>query len=834
MGTLTLSLSPSVDGNLIDTTSALATSSRPWTVTSTNPLVLTAGGATPSHTGGWAMSTTEDQVYVVEFEVADESGITGGAYMQVSSDPANDLGANPRFFYGAIPGFGFNDGNGERVIFTGTGGTMYVGPALQIDQGGFIQFNFIRVSELNAPSPFSSGDWSISDLETGGDARITVTSVPAGTDLINVYVGGVLTITDAPPGGIFDVIGAFSDGFATNVYLTAENEAGRKSDPSDTKSVTTTLNASVPGTMAAPTATADEDLVTVTLAAFPNDDGGSPVLRRDIEWSTDEATWTRIQNTDPVRVIDTNLFETDIYVRNLAVNAVGDGTPSPSFFLTTGAESDPPAPGTLTQMSFADPDAPTRAEVEQIARERWHTRPDWWVAGTTPKVIGTDSLPAQFSYDAGSNTISVASNGGTLDGWDFAQTHTRINLVSGDDVTAITNCKFAPEPTTKAQRIASPSIEQVLDFGLNQTGRVRHLSRCWFTTHPDHDGGAWGPNSLIYSQASGTAFPTVDVFDFCSFEGQSDDSIKLGAHGIRRGLYFDATWNTPDDAELWDSGATYNKGDVVFNSPQGYLRLCLNDGVTSAPNFSSKLASTSDWRALDPHGDTDQSPGTGDIEYAGCFFNRDQNHRRLPSRQVQRGLVNALRYNSWTGSSYGDVHVHHNIFAPHKEFASNLSDRSPTVFGGPFRSGKSALLEENWNAYGVGASTKSNLVEAAQSYITLANNTPNWDWWDPATLSGLSASYSGGALTYGFTASLGGWAIVVVTASGSSMTAKEIIDAHREGTALASFEIDAPTNTAMSKAHTVALSAGTYYAHMLYQAGGGVDTLAAVQTVVVA
>jgi hypothetical protein len=499
----------------------------------------------------------------------------------------------------------------------------------------------------------------------------------------------------------------------------------------------------------------------------------------------------------------------------------------------TSLTSDPPPPppsGTLTQMSFADPDAPTRAEVEQIARERWHTRPDWWVAGTTPKVIGTDSLPAQFSYDAGSNTISVASNGGTLDGWDFAQTHTRINLVSGDDVTAITNCKFAPEPTTKAQRIASPSIEQVLDFGLNQTGRVRHLSRCWFTTHPDHDGGAWGPNSLIYSQASGTAFPTVDVFDFCSFEGQSDDSIKLGAHGIRRGLYFDATWNTPDDAELWDSGATYNKGDVVFNSSQGYLRLCLNDGVTSAPNFSSKLASTSDWRALDPHGDTDQSPGTGDIEYAGCFFNRDQNHRRLPSRQVQRGLVNALRYNSWTGSSYGDVHVHHNIFAPHKEFASNLSDRSPTVFGGPFRSGKSALLEENWNAYGVGASTKSNLVEAAQSYITLANNTPNWDWWDPATLSGLSASYSGGALTYGFTASLGGWAIVVVTASGSSMTAKEIIDAHREGTALASFEIDAPTNTAMSKAHTVALSAGTYYAHMLYQAGGGVDTLAAVQS----
>jgi hypothetical protein len=104
MGTLTLSLSPSVDGNLIDTTSALATSSRPWTVTSTSPLVLTAGGATPSHTGGWAMSTTEDQVYVVEFEVADESGITGGAYMQVSSDPANDLGANPRFLLRGHPG----------------------------------------------------------------------------------------------------------------------------------------------------------------------------------------------------------------------------------------------------------------------------------------------------------------------------------------------------------------------------------------------------------------------------------------------------------------------------------------------------------------------------------------------------------------------------------------------------------------------------------------------------------------------------------------------------------------------------------------------------------
>ena len=66
------------------------------------------------------------------------------------------------------------------------------------------------------------------------------------------------------------------------------------------------------------------------------------------------------------------------------------------------------------------------------------------------------------------------------------------------------------------------------------------------------------------------------------------------------------------------------------------------------------------------------------------------------------------------------------------------------------------------------------------------------------------------------------------------MSAVEILAA-QQGTAgvAAKFEIDALANTAASRTHGVALPSGTYYAHMLYQAGGGIDTLANVQTVTV-
>lgn len=487
--------------------------------------------------------------------------------------------------------------------------------------------------------------------------------------------------------------------------------------------------------------------------------------------------------------------------------------------------SAPPVPGDYTQMSFSDPAAPTRAEVERLIRERWHTRPDWWINGTTPKVIGTDTLPAQFSYDAGANRITVASNGGTLTGWDFAQTHTTILISSGDDIAEISHCKFAYEPIAKADRISSGTPNAPIQFARNDTGRLRRLSRCWFTVHDDHDYGPFGPLAQILTNVEGTVsqIPTLDLFEYSSVEGASNDSTKNGCHMVARGVIFDAPTNMPPDAEQWDSGTTYNRNDVIWGPDNAnFPKLSLVDNNNDSPNFGSVGASTASWEALDPHTDLDQAPNSGDQEFVGCFFNRDTSKSRPPIRQLGRGLVSAIRRNQFTGSAgFGSHNVHHCIFTD--DIALGFTVQKPLAWGGPFRTGAELRVENNFS--------DGDLWQSQPAGVTESNNSTTWTWWSPATLSSISASYSGGALTYGFTASLGGWATVVLTASSTPMTAKAIIDAFREGTALAAYEIDAESDTAVSKAHTVALSAGTYYAHMLYQAGGGIDTIAAVQTV---
>ncbi len=72
---------------------------------------------------------------------------------------------------------------------------------------------------------------------------------------------------------------------------------------------------------------------------------------------------------------------------------------------------------------------------------------------------------------------------------------------------------------------------------------------------------------------------------------------------------------------------------------------------------------------------------------------------------------------------------------------------------------------------------------------------------------------------------------VVVTSTNSGLSAQEIVEARAgDSGVLAVFEIDAPADTATSAGHTVALS-GTVYAQALYQSGGGIDTMAPVQTI---
>lgn len=100
-------------------------------------------------------------------------------------------------------------------------------------------------------------------------------------------------------------------------------------------------------------------------------------------------------------------------------------------FDTGGGDTGGGTPGgaSFEQMTFSDP--PTLAELEQLYRERWHTRPDWMASGATPKVVGIDALPAGASYNAGSNLITVTGTIADFSGWDFLQTQTTIFITAG-------------------------------------------------------------------------------------------------------------------------------------------------------------------------------------------------------------------------------------------------------------------------------------------------------------------------------------------------------------------------------------------------------------------
>lgn len=99
----------------------------------------------------------------------------------------------------------------------------------------------------------------------------------------------------------------------------------------------TTVAATVPAQMSAPTLTVDSaSEITATLAADP-DDGGSEILEYDLRYSTDEATWTEILDIESPWQIGGLTASTLYYVQTRAINAVGAGAWSASDSDTTGA-----------------------------------------------------------------------------------------------------------------------------------------------------------------------------------------------------------------------------------------------------------------------------------------------------------------------------------------------------------------------------------------------------------------------------------------------------------------------------------------------------------------
>ena len=105
------------------------------------------------------------------------------------------------------------------------------------------------VTTTGAPDAFTSGMWTLTDLATGGDARIAISALPSAngsaiTDLERKIGAGAWTSLGGTATGNYDVAG-FTDGVTTNVLIRAKNAKGNGPD-SDSKSVTTSAAPSGP------------------------------------------------------------------------------------------------------------------------------------------------------------------------------------------------------------------------------------------------------------------------------------------------------------------------------------------------------------------------------------------------------------------------------------------------------------------------------------------------------------------------------------------------------------------------------------------------------------
>lgn len=109
--------------------------------------------------------------------------------------------------------------------------------------------------QVSAPGAFAPGDWSVVDLASGGDARLTITALPddggAALASIDVRIGtGAWTALPTTGPGSHDLLDLFTDGLATDLRLRASNlvGAGPESVP---KFVTTTAAPTVPAAFGA-------------------------------------------------------------------------------------------------------------------------------------------------------------------------------------------------------------------------------------------------------------------------------------------------------------------------------------------------------------------------------------------------------------------------------------------------------------------------------------------------------------------------------------------------------------------------------------------------------
>lgn len=190
----------------------------------------------------------------------------------------------------------------------------------------------------SVPDAFVSGNWSVADDATNGDATITITTLPSDngsalTDLEYRLNGGTAVSLGAATTGAYGISG-MPDGTSTNVEIRAINGNGNGAW-SDTKSVTTT---GVPDAFGSGDWSIADDTTggdaTLTVSALPTANGSAIT---DLEVKIGAGSWTSLGGTSTGTYALTDAFTdgvaTDVLIR--AVNGVGNGPDSDTKSVTT-------------------------------------------------------------------------------------------------------------------------------------------------------------------------------------------------------------------------------------------------------------------------------------------------------------------------------------------------------------------------------------------------------------------------------------------------------------------------------------------------------------------
>lgn len=193
-----------------------------------------------------------------------------------------------------------------------------------------------------APGQIGAGDWDITDAGTGGDANVTVTTLPGdgGSALTGLFVrigaGAAIPLGGAGT-GTYPLNDFFTDGVAASVTIFARNAVGDGPN-SAAKSITTSAPATAPaGFGTGQWAIADLGSggdAEITVTGLP-DDGGSPLTGLFVRIGSGALTALGGAGTGTYTLSDAFTDNAATNVTILARNAVGDGPESAAKSVTT-------------------------------------------------------------------------------------------------------------------------------------------------------------------------------------------------------------------------------------------------------------------------------------------------------------------------------------------------------------------------------------------------------------------------------------------------------------------------------------------------------------------